>query len=80
MEVNGQLESPAALLSRGKKPSVGALGGPHSQSGSGDEKKENRESNLGRPARSLITILIDFSRLHWLEMITILMSQYEILY
>jgi hypothetical protein len=63
MQVGGQFYAPAAL-SLGEKsryPSDRRLGGLQRRSGRGGEEKKNscpcRESNPGRLARSLVTIL-----------------------
>jgi hypothetical protein len=68
MEVSGQFHAPAALP-LGKilwYSLVRWLGGTQSRSESGGEKKKpnsRRESNPGRPARSLVTVLTELSRL-----------------
>jgi hypothetical protein len=69
MKLSGQLHDPAALLP-GKSPRYPLgrkLGGPHSRSGRDGEEKSLcpcQESNPGRPARNLATILTE---LLWLQ-------------
>jgi hypothetical protein len=61
MEMSGQFDVPAAYP---WYPLDRKLGEPQSLSGrGGEEKNPFRESNRGRPARSLVTILNDLSRL-----------------
>jgi hypothetical protein len=65
MEESGQCHFPAALP---RCPLDRRLGRPQSRSGRGvEEKKSNhcprRELNHGRPARSLVSILSELSRL-----------------
>jgi hypothetical protein len=69
MEVSGQLHAPATLLP-GKKPRHPLdrrLGGSQSRSGRGGEEKNSpfpcKESNPGRPARSVVIVLTELSRL-----------------
>jgi len=67
MDVIGQLHDPAALTP-GKAPPNPLdrrLGGPQIRSGRGDEKNSCpcRESNPGRPARSLVNVVSELSRL-----------------
>jgi hypothetical protein len=69
MEVSGQLHASAALP---QYPFDRKLRGPQSSSErSGEEKKSLqspcRESNPGRPARSLVTILTELFRLPYSE-------------
>jgi hypothetical protein len=64
MEVSGQHHAPATLLP-GEQPPIPT--GYERQSGRGGEEKKSlhclfRELNLGRPARSLVTILTELSR------------------
>jgi hypothetical protein len=63
MEVSGQIHAPAALP-LGKEPPVplDRLGGLQNRSGTSGEETNPciyRESNPGRPSRSVITILTD---------------------
>jgi hypothetical protein len=63
MQVSGQLHAQSAL-SPGKShwyPSDRRLDGPKTQVGRDGEKK--RESNPGRPDRSIVSVLTELSRL-----------------
>jgi hypothetical protein len=66
MEVGGQLRAPATLPpgKESRHTMDRRLGGHHSRSGrGGKEKQHSRESNSDRPARSLVTVLAELSRL-----------------
>jgi hypothetical protein len=72
MEASGQLNDPAALPP-GKEPLYSSLDrrpdGPQSRSGRGGEENKNpftahcQEKKPNRPARSLVTIVTELSRL-----------------
>jgi hypothetical protein len=67
--VSGHLRVPAAVLP-GKEPLVPMgheLGGLQNRSGRGGEEKNTcygRESNFGRPARSLVAVLTELPHVH----------------
>jgi hypothetical protein len=70
MEICDQFHARTALLPGGRAPFTHWIFsvGPHSRSGrSGEEKEPHprpcRESNTGQPARCLVTILIELTRL-----------------
>jgi len=70
MEMSCQLHAPTALL-RGRGiwyPLGGRLGGSQRRS----ERSACRESNPGRPAYSLVTVLAELSRLHHLILLLLL--------
>jgi hypothetical protein len=76
MEMSGQLHVPAALPAWKEPPVPKRLGGPQSQFERGVEEKNSlhcpcRESNPGRPARSLVITLTELSQLPMLKVITI---------